>query len=183
MGKTMQKTAHGRQHPDIHIAVENFGPIEQAEIDLRPLTVFVGESNTGKTYLAALIYALQRTFEGFARIPSPRSSILLLKQSRFRFQTELDDETLETLKKLNIYERSFKFSDFPQWLRTHKLHALNNPELFMGRLKRCFNVNSVSELIRFTGKKGGELKVSLKVREEIDRCGTLKWKVLSRASL
>lgn len=49
-------------HPNIHLAVQNFGPIARAEIDLRPLTVFVGESNTGKTYLAALIYALHRTF-------------------------------------------------------------------------------------------------------------------------
>ena len=65
----MRKTEDGRQHPDIHMAVENFGPIEKAEIDLRPLTVFVGESNTGKTYLAALIYALQRTFEGISRVP------------------------------------------------------------------------------------------------------------------
>lgn len=161
----MRKTEHGQQQPDIHIAVENFGPIEKAEMDLRPLTVFVGESNTGKTYLAALIYTLQRTFEGFARIPSPRSSILLLKQSRFRFQTELDDETLETVKKLNIYEQSFKFSDFPQWLRTHKLRALKNPELFRGRLKRCFNVNSISELICFTGNKGHQLRVSLKISE------------------
>ena len=40
---------------DVHIKVKNFGPIQKAEIDLRPLTVFVGESNTGKTYLAALI--------------------------------------------------------------------------------------------------------------------------------
>ena len=162
----MHKAKNAPKCPNIQIAVENFGPIEKAEIDLRPLTVFVGESNTGKTYLAALIYALQRTFEGFARIPSPHSSILLLKQSRFRFQTELDDETLETLKKLNTHEQSFKFSDFPQWLRAHKLRALNNPELFRGRLKRCFNLDSVSELIRFTGNKGNELKVSLKVSEE-----------------
>ena len=161
----MRETKKAPRHPNIQIAVENFGPIQKADVDLRPLTVFVGESNTGKTYLSALIYALQRNFEGFARIPSPRSSILLLKQSRFRFQTELDDETLETLKKLNIYEQSFKFSDFPQWLRTHKLRALNNPELFRGQLKRCFNVNSISELIRFTGNKGNQLQVSLKVSE------------------
>ena len=49
---------------DAYINVKNFGPIEEAEIDLRPLTVFVGESNTGKTYLAALIYALHRNFGG-----------------------------------------------------------------------------------------------------------------------
>ena len=48
---------------DAYINVKNFGPIEKAEIDLRPLTVFVGESNTGKTYLAALIYALYQHFE------------------------------------------------------------------------------------------------------------------------
>ena len=54
---------------DIHIDVQNFGPIEKAEIDLRPLTVFVGESNTGKTYLAALIYALHQYFEGISQLP------------------------------------------------------------------------------------------------------------------
>ena len=60
----MPKTKNAPDHPKIHIAVENFGPIEKAEIDLRPLTVFVGESNTGKTYLAALIYALYHSFAG-----------------------------------------------------------------------------------------------------------------------
>lgn len=57
---------------NVHIAVENFGPIEKAEIDLRPLTVFVGESNTGKTYLAALVYALHPSFEGSAKWIQPQ---------------------------------------------------------------------------------------------------------------
>ncbi|MDE0484107.1 MAG: AAA family ATPase [Candidatus Poribacteria bacterium] len=60
------------QPHNIHLAVENFGPIEKAEIDLRPLTVFVGESNTGKTYLAALIYALHPSFEGSAKWQQPQ---------------------------------------------------------------------------------------------------------------
>ena len=54
---------------DAYINVKNFGPIEKAEIDLRPLTVFVGESNTGKTYLAALIYALHQQFWGISQFP------------------------------------------------------------------------------------------------------------------
>ena len=57
---------------DVYINVQNFGPIEKAEIDLRPLTVFVGESNTGKTYLAALIYALHKHFEGVPQLPWAR---------------------------------------------------------------------------------------------------------------
>ena len=44
------------------LSVENFGPIARATLDLRPLTVFVGPSNTGKSYLAILIYALHRVF-------------------------------------------------------------------------------------------------------------------------
>ena len=44
--------------------MSNFGPIVEAKIDLRPLTVFVGPSNTGKSYLAILIYALHRYFSG-----------------------------------------------------------------------------------------------------------------------
>ena len=58
---TGQKTPNT---PKVEISVRNFGPIAEADLDLRPLTVFVGPSNTGKTYLSVLIYALQRIFHG-----------------------------------------------------------------------------------------------------------------------
>lgn len=44
----------------LNLEVSDFGPIAEAKIELRPLTVFVGPSNTGKSYLAILIYALHR---------------------------------------------------------------------------------------------------------------------------
>ena len=46
----------------LDIAVSDFGPIVEANVDLRPLTVFVGPSNTGKSYLAILIYAMHCFF-------------------------------------------------------------------------------------------------------------------------
>ena len=46
----------------IGLKATNFGPIVEADIELRPLTVFVGPSNTGKSYLAILIYALHSLF-------------------------------------------------------------------------------------------------------------------------
>lgn len=49
----------------IGLKVTNFGPIVEADIELRPLTVFVGPSNTGKSYLAILIYALHSLFAGY----------------------------------------------------------------------------------------------------------------------
>ena len=44
------------------LSVKDFGPIAKAAIDLRPFTVFVGASNTGKSYLAILLYALHQFF-------------------------------------------------------------------------------------------------------------------------
>lgn len=44
--------------PNLILDVENFGPIAEAKnIEFKPMTVFVGPSNTGKTYFAVLLHA------------------------------------------------------------------------------------------------------------------------------
>ncbi|MYK96334.1 ATP-binding protein, partial [Candidatus Poribacteria bacterium] len=58
----MSEIKDTQQHPRVEIVVKNFGPITKANIDLRPLTVFVGPSNTGKTYFATLMYVLHGVF-------------------------------------------------------------------------------------------------------------------------
>jgi hypothetical protein len=40
------------------LLIKNFGLIEKANINVRPLTIFLGENNTGKSYVAQLIYGL-----------------------------------------------------------------------------------------------------------------------------
>ena len=42
------------------ISVKNFGPIAEGSVDLKPLTIFVGPSNTGKSYMATAVYAIAR---------------------------------------------------------------------------------------------------------------------------
>ena len=78
--------------PDVRISVTNFGPITEGTIDLRPLTVFVGPSNTGKTYLAVLIYALHRVLDGFPRLPIVHRFVKndVLIASREELQTVLE---------------------------------------------------------------------------------------------
>ena len=44
------------------IHIRNFGKIESADIDLGNLTIFVGENNSGKTYIMQLIYGLINFF-------------------------------------------------------------------------------------------------------------------------
>ena len=57
----------------IEVEVSNFGPIARANVDLRPLTVLVGPSNTGKSYFAILIYALHLAFNSGHRAFTQRA--------------------------------------------------------------------------------------------------------------
>ena len=42
----------------VTISVRNFGPIREGTVELKPLTVFTGYSNTGKSWFATLVYSL-----------------------------------------------------------------------------------------------------------------------------
>ena len=162
---------------NIYMKVKNFGPIEKAEIDLRPLTVFVGESNTGKTYLAALIYALHKNFGGISQFPwgsSAASYFGFLYRSRHRYaqsrQEEIEQEALAVLEKLNAPERMFRFSDLPQVFSARSKSILTDQEDFPNELIRCFDLETVSKLIRFTGSQNNEMKVSLSVHDRNQTC-------------
>ena len=40
------------------VHVKNFGKIEDASVEVAPLTLFVGDNNSGKSYMMTLIYGL-----------------------------------------------------------------------------------------------------------------------------
>ena len=176
------KDAGGTVHPkppDVQLSVQNFGPIASADIDLRPLTVFVGESNTGKTYLAALIYALHQNFEGFSRFPRAYWAFTHLDfryryPSRYRkpeMQAELDEEMQDILEKLNAPGRPLKVSDLPLQARRILQHSLKDADSLEDQVKRCFDLESVSDLIRATSNfPHNEMAVALKVREDKQTC-------------
>lgn len=41
-----------------HLRIEKFGKIEKADIQISPLTLFVGDNNSGKSYLLSLIWGI-----------------------------------------------------------------------------------------------------------------------------
>ena len=59
------------------IGVKDFGPIVKGEVQLRPLTIFVGPNNAGKSYLSMLIYAFftSHFYPGIRSIRNRGSSI------------------------------------------------------------------------------------------------------------
>ena len=48
----------------LKVSAKDFGPIIEGTVELKPLTVFVGPSNSGKSYFATLIYALLQATSG-----------------------------------------------------------------------------------------------------------------------
>ena len=48
------------KQPRPKISVENFGPVRKGTVEFKPLTVFVGPNNSGKSYMAAAVYDLFR---------------------------------------------------------------------------------------------------------------------------
>jgi len=46
---------------NITVRLKNFGPFDDVDIDLRPLTVFIGKNSVGKSLLLSLLWALLST--------------------------------------------------------------------------------------------------------------------------
>jgi len=64
MSKEKQQVAN-EHHLNIKLSLRNYGPIKEAEgVAIRPLTILVGPSNTGKSYFAVLLYSLLQTLSG-----------------------------------------------------------------------------------------------------------------------
>ena len=161
------------QHPKVEIAVKNFGPIAEANIDLRPLTVFVGPSNTGKTYFATLVYALHGVLAGFPRYPLLNHALFSLPKAVFGSDS-FDDviEAMDEVKKFNqlvekikIIDKQFKFLELPQDIREKVRSGLKNLPVFEEELKRCFDLKSIAKLPRLDNGQHHRMDVSLSVSE------------------
>ena len=89
----------------VQVSVKDFGPIIEGTVELKPLTIFVGPSNAGKSYMAMLVYSLMQSLD-----PSPSFYIEGMLDNKFhsfrRFfrneiirhdDIEIDDHTSEAI--------------------------------------------------------------------------------------
>ena len=153
----------------MRLSVSNFGPIAKADIELRPLTVFVGPSNTGKSYLAILLYALHRIFNGsfqdihasFNRsLPKHRAySSPFHWRFPYRNRSKSKDYTIikwaAELSRENTKNEKF-YEILPSAVASsvfRELNAVKYPEEeIFAEIARCFGVNAMSEIIRHAAK-------------------------------
>ena len=167
----------------LELEVANFGPIVEAKIELRPLTVFVGPSNTGKSYLAILIYALHRFFG---------VSTLSIGYGHRMMRRFLQPSFLRSLEDLNISDADI--ASLWNWMRdlasesTNRkrqqdlmipvpddIAALIRPvfkhmhefaDNFDTEIRRCFGVDETRQLIRHPGKNGATVTLRNHVQDD-----------------
>ena len=151
---------------NLKLNVTNFGPIVKAEIDLRPLTVFVGPSNTGKSYLAILIYALHRFFNGDAIFPELRdrsivasafyiSSLLEGKDNKEMSNREIDllvDWANQLRKQMGSDNYHINAPNIITKPLSSSLALSGLGHFFSSEIERCFNVPNAHSLRRYNSK-------------------------------
>ena len=139
----------------LEFEVSNFGPIVEAKIELRPLTVFVGPSNTGKSYLAILIYALHRYFSargwpGHRRFPA--SLPMFRRSGNERLSRKTVDLVLELAKQVVENKRSPRSDEgilLPKSIVEIIRSGLSELGDHVGNeIGRCFGIQDTGALIR-----------------------------------
>ena len=148
------------QGESTQLSVSNFGPITKAEIDLRPLTVFVGPSNTGKSFLAMLVYTLHRCFNDYIRLDSFGSGKManILKE-RIKDKRPFDDTG--SIQQLIDW-----------WAQVHDESTLNNttvqlPDFVASRLRFLFTNVSNFDIDLFGAAIVEEAKRSFGIEDAI----------------
>ena len=82
-----------RARHNLILDVENFGPIAEAKgVEVKPMTVFVGPSNTGKSYLAILLHSMLQAMDDL--------TISSLRKARQHVENHLDryEALIESIK-------------------------------------------------------------------------------------
>ena len=153
---------------NLELSVTDFGPIAKAKIDLRPLTVFVGPSNTGKSYMAILIYAMHQFFSAYSGRKDFRS-FSRVKQRQSLDLSEHDISSLYAWAKENFVNlETIEYLEpssieLPEsvvaLIRTYLKKIAHLSEDLDNEIARCFGIDKTKNLVRHPGN--GETTFSL----------------------
>lgn len=165
--------------------IENFGPIEKADIRLKNLNVFIGRNSVGKSYLAYLIWALlsvepnweklRALFDEFVPNDLIRGAIEKDKELREGSKKKEDfdfKKYVEEIHEINLkLTNGFKNLIIEIFKRFDEIWGRNLEEL----IKDAFLVNNLSELVRVGCEKArivisddkGDTKINIEINDTL----------------
>ena len=131
--------------------VKDFGPIAEAKVEVRPLTVLIGPGNSGKSCLAILIYALHQCFGGDRLLFAARHRIPL-----FQPEGETPPAVLGSLLDWAVATSAEQPGALPgtvgEYIRSQLEAASGLERVFAEELGRCFGTEALKELVRREGR-------------------------------
>ena len=178
----------------LELSVSNFGPIAEGRVELRPFTVFVGPSNTGKSYLATLIYALHQLFHSYPVIDSPGNRLPFQKMLG-SVVVHLENPAVSEDDIACIYawvheimvlydagglQRSAlcEVPDAIAGLVHSTINTINDHGLlFDGEIMRCFGIDQAENLARHANDTDAGLTLQSKIIDSQQYAGRFKYEV------
>ncbi len=152
------------------VKVSNFGPIASGSVELRPLTVFFGPNNSGKTFLSTLIYGLHTITNGFSAIPKFDDWHRWMQRSA---TVGSYSQSLEAVTDLNYFaanvltaSHAIEFDSLPQVYLDllNEFHTADDglATVFAEELRYLYNRGSTEELIQVSSSnRSSMIKLSV----------------------
>jgi len=119
------------------LVVEGLGRIERAEVRIHPFMLFVGENNSGKSYLASLLWGLVSLEEEFFPQEVPTSDSYADCQRWLQDKLEQDTESARHTLNQSDHELFFRWLNENLSERKNLLASriFNLPEMKVGRIE------------------------------------------------
>lgn len=134
------------------LEVADFGPIASASVTLRPLTVFVGPSNTGKSYLAILLYALHRGLVSVLGTRGQDTSPFFWEPGFRTRPTKAVANSLGSWMSHGSLQRPLP-EDVERWVRSSSKQSGRLDASILHEVRRCFGVDDLEPLVRRNGAR------------------------------
>lgn len=143
---TIARSAASTTPINLNLSVRNFGPVVQGSVTLRPLTIFIGPNNSGKSYIATLLRSIL-TAQRNAAVP------------RWRLRSTVDEVCHELVQRKysqNKYRIVITKPESRAIMRS--LEEKNLVPALDAQITRDFG-SKVRELVR-TGKNNASVEIS-----------------------
>lgn len=137
------------------LRVENAGPIAKGEVHLRPLTVFTGPGNTGKSWFATLAYAVMNEVV-FNRALLDLEN--LKNDDEFR-GTFLEHADVWARQACNREPVDFTEND---WRKLKSIMEMAYTKGYCDYIQRCFGLSEMGDLIRKGA--GSDMRIEMRSR-------------------
>lgn len=151
-----------RKYPTLY--VKNFAKIKEAEIELAPFTLFIGDNNSGKSYLASLVWYIQNTdffkyfndYKEFKLLNELSANIL----DNENFETKIDDNIIdECMELFNIILENRK-KEILEELFNFKYIKIN--KLIVYKADIDYNIKISSNILENERKKTKQFNIKFR---------------------